>query len=69
MFWRIVEILMGLFCIGMGLFNKEFAPIGWTTMLIWGRARDARIPRWIGGTFYGALGLALLYAGSSGKYQ
>ena len=26
MFWRVVEVLMGLVCVGMGLFNKEFAP-------------------------------------------
>jgi hypothetical protein len=39
-FWRAVEILVGLFSIGVGLFSKEFTPIGWTTMLIWGRGEN-----------------------------
>jgi len=68
-FWRVVEVSMGLFCIGMGLFNKEFTPVGWTTMLIWGRGEKARIPRWIAGAFYGGLGLVLLYIGVTGRYQ
>jgi hypothetical protein len=66
-FWRIVEILSGVFCIGMGLFNTEFKPIGWTTLLIWGRGANARIPRWIAGTFYVVLGLLILYIGVTGR--
>ena len=65
MFWRIVEVLMGLLLIGSGLVSKEFTPIGWTTILIWGK--DARIPRWIAGTFYAVLGLLMLYWGLSGR--
>ena len=67
MFWRVVEILLGLLNIGLGLFNKEFSPAGLTTMLIWGRGKKARIPRWIAGTFYAGIGVALLYAGITGK--
>lgn len=69
MFWRVVEILVGLFSIGMGVFKKEFTPIGWTTMLIWGRGENVRIPRWVAGAFYVALGLVLLYIGVTGRYQ
>jgi len=68
-FWRVVEILMGLFLIGMGFFNREFTPTGWTTMLIWGRDENARIPRWIAGSFYFGLGVLLLYAGITGKWR
>lgn len=67
MFWRVVEVLVGLFCIGMGLFNREFTPIGWTTMLIWGRDETARIPRWIAGSFYFLLGVLLLCHGIGRK--
>ena len=67
MFWRVVEVLVGLFCIGMGLFSKEFTPIGWTTMLIWGRDETARIPRWLAGSFYFVLGVLLLYNGIERK--
>ncbi len=67
MVWRGLEILFGLVVIAMALFSKEFTPIGLTTRLIWGRGEDARIPRWIGGTFYVVLGLLLLYIGVSGK--
>lgn len=67
MLWRVVEILLGLFVIGMGLFSTEFEPMGWTTRLIWGRGENARIPRWIAGTFYVVLGLVLLYAGVAGR--
>jgi hypothetical protein len=66
-FSRVVEVLMGLFNIGLSLFNKEFTPVGWTTMLIWGRGESARIPRWIAGSFYFVLGAFLLYAGITGK--
>jgi len=66
-FWRVVEVLVGLFCIGMGLFNREFTPIGWTTMLIWGRDETARIPRWIAGSFYFLLGVLLLCHGIGRK--
>ena len=69
MFWRLVEILVGLFSIGTGLLDKEFRPIGWTTMLIWGRGENARIPRWIAGSFYFALGALLLYIGIAGKHR
>ena len=69
MFWRVVEVLMGLVCVGMGLFNKEFTPSGWTTMLIWGRSENARIPRWIAGSFYFVLGALLLYAGITGRQR
>jgi hypothetical protein len=62
-----VEILIGLFCIGMGLFNTEFKPIGFTTLLIWGSDKNARIPRWIAGTFYFVLGLVTVYIGVTGK--
>ena len=64
-FWRVVEVLVGLFSIKTGLFDKEFTPVGWTTMLIWGRG--TRIPRWIAGTFYVALGLVLLFIGVRGR--
>lgn len=67
MFWRVVEILVGLFGIGSGFFSKEFRPMGLTTFLIWGRGEHARIPRWIAGTFYVVLGLLLLYAGITGR--
>jgi hypothetical protein len=67
--WRVVEVLVGLFSIGMGLLNKKFTPVGWTTMLIWGRGENARIPRWLAGSFYFALGLLLLYIGITGKWQ
>jgi hypothetical protein len=66
-FWRVVEVLVGLFSIGMGLFSKEFTPSGWTTMLIWGRDETARIPRWIAGSFYFVLGVLLLYNGIERK--
>jgi len=66
-FWRVVEVLVDLFSIGMGLFNRKFTPSGWTTMLIWGRGEDARIPRWIAGSFYFALGALLLYNGITRK--
>lgn len=69
MFWRVLEVLMGLFLIGMGLFNKEFTPLGWSTMLIWGHNDNARIPRWIAGPFYFLLGALLLYAGITGKWR
>ena len=65
--WRFVEILIGLFSIKTGLFDKEFTPVGWTTMLIWGRGN--RIPRWLAGSFYFALGALLLYIGITGKWQ
>jgi hypothetical protein len=58
---------MGLFSIGMGLFNKEFTPVGWTTMLLWGRGEKARIPRWIAGSFYFVLDALLLYNGVTRK--
>ena len=67
MFWRVVEILLGLSVIGLGLFSKEFRPTGWITLLIWGRGENARIPRWIAGTSYVELGLLLLYAGITGR--
>lgn len=67
MFWRVVEVLTGLFCLGLGLFNREFSPMGWTTMLIWGSDEKARIPRWIAGSFYFALGALLLYHGIARK--
>jgi hypothetical protein len=66
-FWRVVEVLVGLFSIGMGLLNREFIPVGWTTMLIWGRGEKARIPRWIAGSFYFVLGALLLFVGITGK--
>jgi hypothetical protein len=66
-FWRIVEILMGFGCIALGIFNREFKPIGWTTWLVWGTGDDARIPRWIAGPFYVLLGVFALYMGFSGK--
>jgi hypothetical protein len=68
-FWRVVEVLVGLFSIGMGLFNQEFTPVGWTTMLIRGRGEKARIQRWIAGSFYFALGAFLLYDGITGKLR
>ena len=67
MFWRVVEILLGSFAIGSGLFSTKFEPIGFTTRLIWGTGENARIPRWIAGTFYAVLGLLLLYAGVTGR--
>lgn len=36
---------MGLICIGMGLFNKKFTLLGWTTMLIWGTGEKAAHPK------------------------
>jgi hypothetical protein len=41
----------------MGLLVRESTPIGWTTKLIWGGGKDARIPRRIGGSFYVVLGI------------
>ena len=67
LFWRVVEILLGLFAIGSGLFSREFEPMGLTTRLIWGRGKNARIPRWIAGTFYVVLGLLILYIGVTGR--
>lgn len=66
-FWRVVEILLGLGVISLAVFSKEFTPIGLTTRLIWGRSKNARIPRWIGRTFYVALGLVILYIGVTGR--
>jgi hypothetical protein len=51
----------------MGLLAREFAPIGWTTKLIWGGEKDARIPRWIAGSFYVVLGVFSVYLGLTGK--
>jgi len=65
--WRVLKIVGGLICVGGGVFSKEFKPIGWTTALIWGRDENARIPRWIGGPFYVALGLLALYWGITNK--
>jgi hypothetical protein len=59
--WKIVRIAAALVCVGMGLFAKEFRPIGWTTALIWGRDKNARIPRYVAGPFYVLLGLLCLY--------
>lgn len=65
--WRVLKIILGLICIGSGLFSKEFQPIGWTTSLIWGRDENARIPRWVAGPFYVCLGLLVLYWGIANK--
>jgi hypothetical protein len=59
--WRGVEIFVGLYNIRTGLFERNFTPIGWTTMVIWGRG--TRIPRWIAGSFYFGLGILLLCNG------
>jgi len=66
-FWRGFELLCGTACILLGLFNTEFTPIGWTTKLVWGTGKDARIPRWIAAPFYIAVGLFALYLGFTGK--
>jgi hypothetical protein len=65
-FWRIAEVLMGLLVVGLGLFTKEFTPIDWTTVLIWGRGQNARIPE-IAGPFYVLLRAFLHYIGITGK--
>ena len=66
-FWRTIELLIGFGCILMGLLAKEFTPIGWTTKLIWGGEKCARIPRWIAGSFYVVLGFFSVYLGLTGK--
>jgi hypothetical protein len=66
-FRRGFDIVLGLIAIAGGLFSKEFKPIGWTTWLSWGRDENARIPRWVAGSFYCVLGLFLLYVGITGK--
>jgi hypothetical protein len=66
-FWRVVEILLGLLVIGVALSSTEFEPIGWTTGLIWGSGKNARVPRWIAGSLYFVLGAILLYVGITGK--
>jgi len=66
-FRRGFDIVLGLIAIAGGLFSREFKPIGWTTWLIWGRDENARIPRWIAGSFYFLLGAFLLYIGIKGK--
>ena len=64
-FWRLVKILLRLFVIRAGLFSTEFEPMGWRTRLIWGSGENARIPRWIAGTFYVVLRLVPLRVGAT----
>jgi hypothetical protein len=66
-FWRIAEIILGVFCVIWGVLNKEFIPIGWTTWLLLGTDKHDRIPRWIGVFFYILLGLLIIYMGLTGK--
>ncbi len=58
-----IDIGFGIGSIMVSLFVKEFSPIGWTTHLIWGGGKDARIPRPIAAAFYFVLGVLLLYRG------
>jgi len=64
---RIFDLVLGLIAVAGALFNTEFKPIGWTTSLIWGEGADARIPRWVGASFYFVLGIFLLYVAITGK--
>jgi hypothetical protein len=64
---RIFDLVLGLIVVGGALFSREFRPIGWTTSLIWGKDADARIPRWVGASFYFVLGIFLLYIAITGK--
>jgi hypothetical protein len=66
-FWQVTKCLLGAACLAMGLFKKEFIPLGWTTGLIWGNDKNARIPRSVAGPFYVVLGALMLYWGMSGK--
>jgi hypothetical protein len=59
--WQTIICASGVACIGMGLFKKEFKPLGWTTALVWGNDKNARIPRWIAGPFYVVLGAVMVY--------
>ena len=66
-FRRVVELVFGLASVAFGLFNKEFTPIGLTTLLIWGKDKNARIPRLVAGPFYVVLGLLMIYISLTGK--
>jgi hypothetical protein len=62
-FSRVSSVLLGVISIIIAIFVKEFSPMGWTTSLIWGSGKDARIPRWIGASFYFIVGVILIYLG------
>jgi len=49
-FWNIVEIFLGFACIGLGVLNKEFIPMGWTTWLTWGTGENTFLA--VAGPFY-----------------
>jgi hypothetical protein len=61
--WHAIKIASGIVAILMAIFVKEFRPTGWTTQLIWGDHKDARIPRWLVGSFYFVIGVILLFRG------
>lgn len=61
--WHILKIAAGISGILVGIFVKEFRPIGWTTRLIWGGSENARIPRPIAAAFYLILGIVVLFWG------
>lgn len=63
--WRVLEVLGGFACIAGGILNKEFAPIGWVTRLIWGQHK--RLPPWVADPFYLLLGAFFIYLGLTGK--
>jgi hypothetical protein len=60
-FWQTIICVGGVVCIGMGIFQREFRPMGWTTILVWGNDENARIPRWIARPFYVLLGALMVY--------
>jgi hypothetical protein len=66
-FSQIFKCVVGLVCLIVGLFNKEFKPNSWTSRFICGTGDDARTPRWIAGPVFVAFGLLMLYRGLTGR--
>jgi hypothetical protein len=66
-FERLVELALGFGGLALGILIREFKPAGWTTRLVWGKSEDARIPSWIGSSFYVLAGVFFLYLGFTGK--
>jgi hypothetical protein len=54
----IFDVVGGIACIALGIFNPEFRPIGFVSAAIYGK--DGRIPRWVGAAFYVCIGLFLI---------
>jgi hypothetical protein len=57
----IFDVVGGISCIALGIFNPEFRPIGFVSAAIY--RKDGRIPRWVGTTFYVCVGLFLIFLG------